>query len=348
MQKYFELAVIAAMLLTLPAITLAQNTYDVNFTSNPPTIDGVVSPEEWADAGAEVGGWRLLRIEDGPLDNQNNRFRMMWDDTNLYLLAESDFGGWTTNQRDQFRGAANNLNIFFNPDLDGEGNQGDPLMGPFREPDNYQIAVNQYVGTYSCTSCSQETNDNTTNPLTFGEAGSDFSTFAAAQIDGNFGNQAAWEGMRGTVMASINGATGGVVEIAIPWTDFDAPGLDADGLDPGLNINGAAPADGDTWLFNIGQITTDSDNLLPVWNWHDDPEPRNEFFSSQPHGVITFVAASSPLLGDVNLDGTVDFFDIQPFIDLLTNSEFQTEADIDQDEDVDFFDIQPFINLLAG
>ena len=53
------------------------------------------------------------------------------------------------------------------------------------------------------------------------------------------------------------------------------------------------------------------------------------------------------LLGDVNLDGVVDFFDIQPFIDLLAVQTFQFEADIDGNMAVDFFDIQPFINILA-
>ena len=57
---------------------------------------------------------------------------------------------------------------------------------------------------------------------------------------------------------------------------------------------------------------------------------------------------SGLLLGDVNLDGVVDFFDIQPFIDLLANQTFQLEGDIDMDGDVDFFDIQPFIDILAG
>ena len=54
------------------------------------------------------------------------------------------------------------------------------------------------------------------------------------------------------------------------------------------------------------------------------------------------------LLGDVNLDGVVDFFDIQPFIDALSMQGFQCEADVDENMMVDFFDIQPFINILAG
>ena len=67
--------------------------------------------------------------------------------------------------------------------------------------------------------------------------------------------------------------------------------------------------------------------------------------------TITFTDASdlgACMLGDVNMDGVVDFFDIQPFIDLLANQAFQCEGDIDGNMMVDFFDIQPFINILAG
>ena len=54
------------------------------------------------------------------------------------------------------------------------------------------------------------------------------------------------------------------------------------------------------------------------------------------------------LLGDVSLDGVVDFFDIQPFIDVLLGDAYLTEADIDQNAVVDFFDIQPFIDILLA
>ena len=64
--------------------------------------------------------------------------------------------------------------------------------------------------------------------------------------------------------------------------------------------------------------------------------------------TFTVEIDGSKLLGDVNLDGTVDFFDIQPFIDLLATGGNQCEGDIDGDGDVTFFDIQPFIDILAG
>lgn len=348
MSKSFNLVAFVTSLLMLPVVTFAQNTYDINLTPVPPTIDGVVSPGEWDDAAAAQGGWRLLRVAGGPVEAHNNRFRMTWDATHLYLLAESDFGGWTTNQRDEYRGGANNLNMFFDPDLDGEGNQGTETA-PFLTPDSYQINVNQYLGTFMCPSgCSVEMDNNPNNVLLFGATGSNLSTFAGARFDGLFGNNAGWLGMRGTSIGTVNSASGGVVEMAIPWTDFDAPNLDADGNDPGLNLNGMAPTAGDTWNFNISQITTDNNNLLPVWNWHDNPDPdANEFFASQPHGVITFVG-SSVLLGDVNLDTVVNFLDISPFITVLsTADDNQAEADINEDGLVNFLDIAPFINLLA-
>ena len=52
------------------------------------------------------------------------------------------------------------------------------------------------------------------------------------------------------------------------------------------------------------------------------------------------------ILGDVNMDGVVDFLDIQPFIDALSQG-FIAEADIDGSGMVDFLDIQPFIDLLS-
>ena len=54
------------------------------------------------------------------------------------------------------------------------------------------------------------------------------------------------------------------------------------------------------------------------------------------------------LLGDINLDGSVDFLDISPFIAILSANGFQVEADINDDGSVDFLDISPFIGILGG
>ena len=64
--------------------------------------------------------------------------------------------------------------------------------------------------------------------------------------------------------------------------------------------------------------------------------------------ALQFTQSNSFLLGDVNRDGVVNFFDISPFIAILSAGGFQIEADIDMDLEVDFFDISPFIQILSG
>ena len=68
------------------------------------------------------------------------------------------------------------------------------------------------------------------------------------------------------------------------------------------------------------------------------------FFSAYINSIVgpTFT------LGDVNLDGNVNFLDITPFIAVLSGSGFQNEADTDQNGVVNFLDITPFIGILAG
>ena len=64
-----------------------------------------------------------------------------------------------------------------------------------------------------------------------------------------------------------------------------------------------------------------------------------------PDAILTVTLSS--ILGDVNVDGEVNFLDISPFIALLSAGDFQDEADIDGNGVVNFSDIAPFINLLT-
>ncbi|MEM9410729.1 MAG: galactose oxidase-like domain-containing protein, partial [Planctomycetota bacterium] len=52
------------------------------------------------------------------------------------------------------------------------------------------------------------------------------------------------------------------------------------------------------------------------------------------------------LLGDVNLDGTVNLLDVQPFVALISTGQFQLEADVNQDSMVNLLDVAPFVTLL--
>ena len=52
------------------------------------------------------------------------------------------------------------------------------------------------------------------------------------------------------------------------------------------------------------------------------------------------------LRGDVDLNGQVDFGDIEPFVDLLLSNGFSNEADANGDGQLDFADIEAFVDLL--
>ena len=72
--------------------------------------------------------------------------------------------------------------------------------------------------------------------------------------------------------------------------------------------------------------------------------------SAVDYDNVALTVSSNPicLLGDVSLDGRVDFLDIAPFISALSQGTFQCEADIDQSGTVDFLDISGFIAILSG
>ncbi len=63
---------------------------------------------------------------------------------------------------------------------------------------------------------------------------------------------------------------------------------------------------------------------------------------------ITTGTGTTPLKGDVDLSGVVDFADIPAFIAVLQGGGFQAEADCDCNTVVDFADIPAFIAILQG
>lgn len=85
--------------------------------------------------------------------------------------------------------------------------------------------------------------------------------------------------------------------------------------------------------------------------WEDTGKSPPELMESAATPVATQIR------GDLNCDGVVDFFDIDPLVAALYGPDayamqFPTcqwlQGDCDQDGDVDFFDIDPFVALLGS
>ena len=101
-------------------------------------------------------------------------------------------------------------------------------------------------------------------------------------------------------------------------------------------------------LFAVFRLSPDfADTSLIVENTdrYNLGAANNPDVTLQP--IINFTTASI-LLGDVNLDGTVNFLDITPFIAFVASDDFLAEADIDGNGVVNFLDITPFIAILTA
>ena len=120
--------------------------------------------------------------------------------------------------------------------------------------------------------------------------------------------------------------------------DSSAVVIDTVNLNPNNELDGSATS----WSFN--RVNSDIFSIRLVYSGTQTAFVGLAFDNFSPSTAISDL----PILGDVNLDGVVDFFDISPFIAILSSQGFQTEADIDLDLDVDFFDISPFIAILSG
>ena len=112
---------------------------------------------------------------------------------------------------------------------------------------------------------------------------------------------------------------------------------------------------------NVGVNTTTFDMLAfhatsgAFGGTDDAANPGSSLTGEDNNGIdisnitIVFTDSNSGVLkGDVNLDGSVTFLDINPFIGVLSSNGTQAEADCNCDGEVNFLDIQAFINILAG
>ena len=130
-----------------------------------------------------------------------------------------------------------------------------------------------------------------------------------------------------------------------------------------MNSDGTLDIDDtERWLLEAGQYAFGDANLdgivdqtdIDIWSLHQSTNTtRWDEADFNRDGIVDgldldIIQANLSVLGDVNLDGVVNFLDISPFINVLSAQAFQAEADIDGNGEVDFFDISPFIALLSG
>jgi hypothetical protein len=295
--------------------------YDVQFTTAAPVTDGVISPGEWDAAAAASGDWGILRLDETARDQEGNRFRMLWSETGLHFLYETNRTNWlepvdkVNNPNPGISFTEDNLNLYFDPNTDGEEN-----AVPDGEVDGYQLAWNQYRdpdgGALISTNADRQ--------------GVGF--FTEAHHNTPFGNNANWggagssqtggEALQDIVLAQTNNTSGGVAELFWPWSSFnaDAELPDGDGNPQPTGLNAVdGPTAGDQWFFNVGRINGDGDqgNFLPIWNWKP-----GQSFAPRPHGTITFIGDVEPIPGDFNGDGQVDDADLAQW-----ESDFGTTLD---------------------
>jgi hypothetical protein len=57
---------------------------------------------------------------------------------------------------------------------------------------------------------------------------------------------------------------------------------------------------------------------------------------------------AEPVLGEVNLDGEINGMDVDPFVVVLLNGPYQTEADMNEDQVVNGLDVDPFVAAVVG
>lgn len=225
----------------------AEKTNIVNVTQSAPTIDGVVTGNEWAEANT-AGDFSLLRV--GGPSSEVIEWKALWDDTALYILVTSDRSTWTGTTSGGIDWNVDNINFNFDPNPDGEANE----AGDDAALDGYQISLNQPPGFSSTAPMHTEARAN--------------------QVWGG-----AWPTV-GVMHSQNNSASGGVLELMIPWADLNVSSATGD------IIHTNAPNAGDSWLFNIGR--NDGVNL-PIWNYHG-----GQSFAQRPYGVITFAAPPPP------------------------------------------------------
>jgi hypothetical protein len=146
------------------------------------------------------------------------------------------------------------------------------------------------------------------------------------------------------------------------WNEGELTLFTDDGANAVLNNRGDVyfirqhPVNGwQAWVYLNGQFYQLSDD--PYWNTDGDINDRGECAwksGTWPDGDVRLMRRLPS--GDLNCDGVIDAFDIEPFVTALIDPVAyagawpgcdRTLADLNTDGSVDAFDIEPFARLMA-
>jgi hypothetical protein len=136
------------------------------------------------------------------------------------------------------------------------------------------------------------------------------------------------------------------------WIDWDGDALFT-GAGESISMSGSPGVGPYTASFTVPPGLTGTVRLRIRIDWMEDPLPCGISTSGEVEDYELILAPDTPR-GDLNCDGDVNAFDIDPFVDCLVNGVSTPPcvdclaADIDQSGSIDAFDIDPFVACVAN
>ena len=130
---------------------------------------------------------------------------------------------------------------------------------------------------------------------------------------------------------------GGVPVGLLDWEITDIHMRDSEGNEMFAKITGVEiPPGGLTEMPTIGIAFTDWVVVIST----------GEFPSSATGSLNDYIVRVA-VIGDVNEDCKINLLDVDPFVELLVNDGYSTQADINQDGALDLLDVSEFVSLLS-
>ena len=246
---------------------------------------------------------------------------------------------------------------------DFDGDDAIDLVVTNHDDRNLSILTNSGSGTFSVTLTLSVGGDLRPDGVTVARLDADGTDDIAVATSGDGLNFVSVfvNGGTGSFTGPFNYATGGVNPDAVLAADLDCDG------DPDLVLsnqdsnNVSLLANNGSGVFGTAQVLAAGTRpgTLAGADFDGDGDPDFAVANRDSHDVSQYInqTCATALLGDLNCDGAVDFFDIDPFVlavtdpaaygDLFPDCDLSL-ADLNDDGQVDFFDIDPFVALVTG